>query len=100
MDIETWQNGAGDMPSCCPPSNNCTFPSYNNLVVTMGRSWKINQDHSKWGVSTSSSKKVTCVGDINRQTGQRKRGGGAVCTTDSGVWGSFAAAVTSTQPCT
>ncbi len=43
------------------------------------------KDHAKWAASPMSSNKhirsnpyVTCIGDINRMTSQRKRGGGAV----------------------
>ena len=40
--------------------------------------WTETQDHAKWAVSLDSSY-VLCVGDINRMSSQRKRGGGAVC---------------------
>lgn len=50
--------------------------------------WKETQDHSKWAVSTEKAS-TACVGDINRQWSQNKRGGGTVCLKDRDHWASF-----------
>lgn len=52
------------MSACCGPHGNIT--------------WKETQDHAKWAVPLDKSGWL-CIGDINRMTSQRKRGGGAVC---------------------
>jgi hypothetical protein len=44
-------------------------------------SWTETQDHAKWAVALDKSF-VICIGDINRMTSQRVRGGGAVCFSD------------------
>ncbi|KAJ1347908.1 deoxyribonuclease II [Parelaphostrongylus tenuis] len=42
-------------------------------------SFRNSLDHSKWGVSMDESMPFVCIGDVNRQISQFKRGGGAAC---------------------
>ena len=42
------------------------------------------QDHAKWAIAADTSN-VLCIGDINRMTTQRRRGGGAVCFEHAGM---------------
>ena len=71
----TWSNGVGTNPSDCTGK----YAAYNVLKLNWGSiSWKRNKDHSKWGVSGS----TVCIGGINRQESQKKRGGGAFCIKD------------------
>lgn len=73
---ETWRLGSGTFDSDCSGS----YESRNILGVQFGGvSWKTTKDHSKWAVAGS----WVCVGDINRQNGQLKRGGGTYCRQDS-----------------
>eukprot|EP00271_Cylindrocystis_brebissonii_P020206 TRINITY_DN6606_c0_g1_i1.p1 TRINITY_DN6606_c0_g1~~TRINITY_DN6606_c0_g1_i1.p1 ORF type:complete len:162 (-),score=20.22 TRINITY_DN6606_c0_g1_i1:413-838(-) len=103
MAWETWQNGgvANNLPSSCYPQFSHTIAS-----VTFGATtWTVSKDHAKWGVtldiepcpcdSTHSSRKLlhehgalartangvpsVCIGDMNRQYSQAKRGGGTLC---------------------
>ena len=46
--------------------------------------WTEGDDHAKWAVMLDGSSNL-CVGDINRMTTQRKRGGGAVCFSNAGL---------------
>jgi len=46
--------------------------------------WTEGQDHAKWAVMLDGSSNL-CVGDINRMTTQRNRGGGAVCFSSAGL---------------
>lgn len=75
---ETWQNGAGKIPTWCEGKKfdymvenieDVKFPGHDAFSET--------NDHSKWAVSEDGH--ILCVGDINRQTGQENRGGGTVC---------------------
>merc|ERR1711924_180479 len=89
--VETWQNGATDlkMPTFCTPDYDYDVQNVSMVSMPDGVSWKETQDHSKWGVTDSSSKRTACVGDINRQYSQESRGGGAVCYDNSDHWSSF-----------
>jgi deoxyribonuclease-2 len=64
-----------------------------------GWNWLESQDHAKWGVGLSATKKWFCVGDINRMTTQEKRGGGALCFQDAVVWGKMSGAVVDHEKC-
>ena len=39
------------------------------------------------------------MGDINRMTSQRKRGGGTACVRDAALWAAMRAAVTDADAC-
>jgi len=96
MQTETWQNGIGRMDSYC--GQKYDYNVENVLTVNMsGEEWKESQDHSKWGISKS--KKWSCVGDLNRQTGQRKRGGGTVCTEDASFHSAFTSMIQTVEDC-
>ena len=84
---ETWQNGAFDnvMPTYCPDKDH-NHTIANVLSVKQGDvEWKETQDHSKWAVSTkgfemdTGSHAIACIGGINRQESQEKRGGATMC---------------------
>ena len=57
-------------------------------VTCAGASWLETQDHSKWAVSAASAG-AACVGDINRQYSQAKRGGGSLCYDKADVFAAF-----------
>jgi hypothetical protein len=82
--------------------------------------WPYNQDHSKWGVtaslagsaggsgcsgssgsssSSSSSTAFTCIGDLNRDSAQARRGGGYVCTSAPGLHTAMSSLVASVEQC-
>ncbi len=59
--------------------------------------FSVHNDHSKWVVTTqfdhsliyydNEFSKIACIGDINRQVDQLKRGGGTVCfANNQNVW--------------
>uniref|UniRef100_A0A1I8P1B5 Uncharacterized protein n=1 Tax=Stomoxys calcitrans TaxID=35570 RepID=A0A1I8P1B5_STOCA len=91
--VETWRNGAGNLPSNCSLNDNV----YNVVGLKsedLGLDFKTSQDHSKWAVSQSvglkfwrwripSTSNWLCVGDINRQEHQLQRGGGVLCQQNS-----------------
>jgi len=86
--VESWLNGVGKIGSVCHPYK--VF-DVQNVSLPDGDSWRITQDHSKWAITMS--KHWACVGDINRQAGQEKRGGGTYCTSDTKLWNAFSAVI-------
>ncbi len=70
-------------------------PQPNDLVY-----WNETIDHSKWTITkTQTGNKWVCLGDINRQFSQYKRGGGQLCIPRSDVWGQFFPIVTAFEKC-
>ena len=92
--VQTWQLNGNNMGAYCK-SNATAGHKYN--VVDIGGlafksspratspdvSWLNTKDHSKWAVSEACTSNASalwvCFGDINRQTGQYSRAGGAMC---------------------
>ncbi|XP_058823458.1 plancitoxin-1 isoform X2 [Topomyia yanbarensis] len=97
LQVETWQHGAGNLPSECSH-----WPVFNvkDVKVTEDYHFSTLKDHSKWAVSSNSDKEYICVGDINRQEHQKERGGGSVCSQLSSVVAVYRASVTSIENCT
>ena len=95
--VETWMNGdGGKINSTCDQTYQVLDVSQ---VAVAGYSWINAKDHSKWGVSSSSSPSWGCIGDINRVSSQYSRGGGALCL-DNGVWAkTLRSVVLSDWPC-
>lgn len=72
------------MPSSC---SNYKTMNVKEVTFDSAISFTETKDHAKWAASPNSAHRsllsnayVTCIGDINRMTSQRKRGGGAVST--------------------
>lgn len=58
-----------------------------NLYFKNGMLFKTSLDHSKWAVAENES--FTCVGDLNRQKTQFKRGGLSLCLKNKKVAETF-----------
>ena len=98
--VETWLRGE-EIGPYCPPSSPFRVVDAKTLSVvdgTQNRTWTESQDHAKWAVALDSSY-VVCVGDINRMTSQRKRGGGAVCFSNRNLCYSLYNTVTTSDVC-
>lgn len=54
---ETWQHGPGPLPQYCPaPHYNQSFSfTIARVAVPGGAGWYVNQDHSKWGVTSDTA---------------------------------------------
>lgn len=94
MLVESW--GRPYMPPHCDGSYHVNDITELNLL---GTSFKDTEDHSKYGISTSASMAVVCIGDINRMTSQRKRGGGTACFRNQALWTALKQSVQSTDSC-
>ncbi|KJH46389.1 deoxyribonuclease II [Dictyocaulus viviparus] len=97
--VESWMNGgADDLESTCTDR----ISVYDVTSVTLPNVFfNSSKDHSKWAVSdTTGGKNMVCVGDLNRQKSQFRRGGGAVCFRHRGLWKILHSTVKSVQPCT
>lgn len=92
--VEAWRDGAGNLPDSCD-NNNKVFNVEQIAQPDFFVEFKTTGDHSKWAVSQETGIKLhrwrigggdwICVGDINRQQSQHKRGGGTVCHKSSRV---------------
>lgn len=89
LNVETWNNGRGTLAS------NCTldYHVFNIELIsfdTLNVSFSVHHDHSKWALSTNQNKLFVCIGDINRQVDQYKRGGGTLCLINNNqVWSEY-----------
>ncbi|XP_064416895.1 deoxyribonuclease-2-alpha isoform X2 [Latimeria chalumnae] len=97
--VEFWPNSQGVLSSNC--SMKYHVLNINNVTFAGGLHFHSQHDHSKWCVSESltGEEQWTCIGDMNRNKGEQKRGGGTVCTSDPVVWKSYRALVGGWEPC-
>ncbi|KAM3614829.1 uncharacterized protein V6R79_019556 [Siganus canaliculatus] len=96
--VQFWVRSTGILPSDCSGSRTVL----NIKLINPGQTFtfKTSQDHSKWAVSPKSSGGGwVCVGDINRNEAEEKRGGGTVCLQDPVVWKAYRAAAMECEAC-
>jgi len=100
MQWETWRNGPSqdNIPTLCTPQVPYDALNINAISLSSGQQWPTTKDHSKWGSAVQGSNEV-CIGDINRQYSQDKRGGGTVCSSDSSIWESFNGIIAAADSC-
>lgn len=82
--VETW--GRPLKPSICGskrPIVNILKVGFEDLEQTESR------DHSKWSISYDEEKGLVCLGDLNHQDSQSKRGGSFLCLEDKEIHGQF-----------
>eukprot|EP00939_MAST-03C_sp_MAST-3C-sp1_P001648 g1648.t1 len=87
--VETWMRGS-ELGPYCPSKYDYAVTDVSNLQAfgpdgSSKVTWSEGGDHSKWAVEIKGTSQV-CVGDTNRMSTQRTRGGGAVCFAHSGLW--------------
>ncbi|KNC46493.1 deoxyribonuclease II family protein [Thecamonas trahens ATCC 50062] len=99
--VESWQNGVGKLPTYCRPQY--PYNVYNIATMAVGTPsggeimWKETQDHSKWAVTVTDQ--FVCIGGINRQHGQRVRGGGTLCHNSPSLFAAFNSSIQTIEPC-
>ncbi|KAL4646797.1 deoxyribonuclease-2-alpha-like [Arapaima gigas] len=96
--VEFWQDSIGILPSDCSQG----WEVLNVKTISLGAMEKFSttKDHSKWAVGkVDDTGNWICVGDINRNEAEEKRGGGTVCHSNSAVWKAYRTAVVEFYPC-
>ncbi|KAI6192313.1 Cell-death-related nuclease 7 [Aphelenchoides bicaudatus] len=93
--VETWLNGPRDWKNVC--DGKFFTKNIRSLKHDQGIGWVSAKDHSKWAVSDQP--KTVCIGDINRQKSQRKRGGGTMCIDNEKIWKFFRDSVDVVECC-
>ncbi|RCN27966.1 deoxyribonuclease-2 domain protein [Ancylostoma caninum] len=97
MAVETWRNGnAKNVGTTCGEKENVYDIS---VVKVLNATYPSSTDHSKWGVSMRETVPAVCIGDVNRQVSQYKRGGGAVCIEDLKLWKTFHKSIGKYEDC-
>lgn len=101
--VETWRRSPA-METYCRPAYAYNSMNVENMTFTdaSGSSvfFKYTVDHSKWAISTPAGEiDWMCSGDINRMTSQWARGGGTICSANSGLRGALAASIVYADEC-
>lgn len=90
LNVETWRRGTlaatVDDAGCHSVGD---AQSINLEPINVHYAWPYTQDHAKWAVSLKASTPWVCVGDINRDKSQSRRGGGAVAFQEASLWDSL-----------
>ncbi|KAL4475090.1 hypothetical protein ABPG74_001786 [Tetrahymena malaccensis] len=95
--VESWGS-----PQENPDCNTDGYSVNSNTFIDFqqnGIQYKWTKDHSKYAISSNTSKPYVCLGDINRQTSQWKRGGGTVCFQNQQVYNNFRKIMVQQQDC-
>lgn len=100
--VQFWRRSTGILPSDC--SQNWKVLNVDLISPGQRVTFKATADHSKWAISTNggyvgTSGSWVCVGDINRDEAEEKRGGGTVCHRDAMVWKAYRTAALQCETC-
>jgi deoxyribonuclease-2 len=97
--VASWQNGASSnvMPSFCKPNHTHQIENVKRVCMSSKICWMHTRDHSKWAISNQNF--IVCIGDINRQYSQEKRGGGTLCMRSKVLWTFLKQSITEIEEC-
>ncbi|XP_040899869.1 deoxyribonuclease-2-alpha [Toxotes jaculatrix] len=100
--VQFWIRSRGILPSDCSRG----WKVLDITLINPGQTFtfKASQDHSKWAVSPKAAGEGVgggwvCVGDINRNEAEEKRGGGTVCLQNPVVWKAYRTAALECEAC-
>ena len=86
--METWRRGTLPTTVDSDKTHDAQDVLYINLEpLGIDYEWHYTKDHAKWASSLKNN--WVCIADINRQTSQEKRGGGAICFQHPRLWQSL-----------
>ncbi|XP_077454866.1 deoxyribonuclease-2-alpha isoform X2 [Stigmatopora argus] len=107
--VQFWIHSGGILPSYCGPGPQVL--DVTRVSPAASPAFNCSKDHSKWAVSPEAGNAGAggggggggggwlCVGDINRNQAEEKRGGGTLCQRDAAVWKAYRSAVLAYRPC-
>lgn len=101
--VQFWKLSTGVLPSNC--SGDWKVKNVNYIQPGQSFAFKNSKDHSKWAISlvpassSGSGGGWVCVGDINRNMAEEKRGGGTVCQRNPVVWKAYRTAALKWDDC-
>lgn len=100
LSVETWRMGTAtnNLPSNCSTTYNVNTINYIEITESNYK-FASSRDHSKWAVASDVKSNWICVGDINRQYSQFKRGGGTVCQNSKPIADAYRSIITGLDPC-
>lgn len=105
--VQFWVRSTGILPSNC----SLGWKVLDIKLIQPGQTFtfKATEDHSKWAVSPKAAAAEgsregggggwVCVGDINRNEAEERRGGGTVCLQDPVVWKAYRTAALQCEAC-
>ncbi|KAI2659299.1 Deoxyribonuclease-2-beta [Labeo rohita] len=95
--VESWLHQAHRLPS------NCSLPRHvmniDRVCLPGPQMFSSYEDHSKWCVSYAFKDQWTCLGDLNRDSGQAGRGGGLICSQNPVLYKAFRQAMAGYKHC-
>jgi len=97
---ETWQHDRKRVigPSC--KQFTVEDVTYINVsMIKFGVDFKNAKDHAKFAIGKSASSPYVCIGDINRETSQYRRGGGTLCQKNPDLWKTFRSMIRGFNAC-
>ncbi|CAG6013708.1 unnamed protein product [Menidia menidia] len=107
--VQFWIRSPGVLPSNC--SLGWRVWDVQRIRPGQASAFRTSQDHSKWAVSPGAGLGLglglglgrgggwVCVGDINRNRAEERRGGGTVCLQQPQVWKAYRDAVLEWEAC-
>jgi deoxyribonuclease II len=87
LDVESWRRGK--IPATLDSNRKDDVDDIIDIdfgPLGFPYAWPETKDHAKWASSLKGNSDWVCVADINRQTSQSKRGGGAICFQHPALW--------------
>lgn len=75
---QSWPNSPPELPKICNWGRS-TVNIINSFASANGYTWTNAIDHAKWAIGVEDGGDAVCLGDLNHDAGQLKRGGGLTC---------------------
>ncbi|XP_032990202.1 LOW QUALITY PROTEIN: deoxyribonuclease-2-alpha [Rhinolophus ferrumequinum] len=97
LQVQFWQHSGGILSSDCSKVWEVLDVTQIAFPGSAGPTINTTDDHSKWCVAPEGP--WACVGDMNRNCGEKYRGGGTVCARLPALWKAFQPLVKAWEPC-
>lgn len=97
LQVQFWQHSPGILPSNCSGARQVLDVTQIAFPGPAGPTFSTTEDHSKWCVAPEGP--WACVGDMNRNRGEERRGGGTLCAQLPAFWKAFQPLVKAWEPC-